>query len=68
MAIFLFAIFEYFIPLLKDHKQSLTAISLAAKVCSFFLFYFIANFMLTMVLVLKKVHILLSEEFKAPRN
>lgn len=73
-AIFLFAIFDYFTPLLKDNERTLTAISWASKVCSFFLFYSIANFMLTMILVLKKVHILLTEELrvteelKAPRG
>lgn len=67
-AIFLFAIFDYFTPLLKGNESALLAISWATKACSFFLFYSIANFMLTMILVLKKVHILLTEELKAPRS
>lgn len=67
-AILLFAVSDYFIPALKDHKTSLLVLTWAKRVFSFFLYYCITNFMLTMIFVLKKVHILLSEELKAPRS
>jgi hypothetical protein len=65
-AILLFAVSDYFIPALKDHETSLLVLTWARRVFSFFLYYCITNFMLTMIFVLKKVHILLSEELKAP--